>query len=359
MTEHMGRAAMEHDASRGSSPRSRSSREDELAHAGGSNQTPTLGSGDFTYRPVPDWPRLPKGWVLSDGAGVGVDKLDRVYLFHRGNPPVLVFDRDGNLEDAWGHGVFTRPHAVHIAPDDTIFLTDDGDHSVRQCTPQGRVLLTIGRPGQPSAAHSGEPFNRCTHTALSPGGDIYVSDGYGNARVHKFAPDGRHLFSWGGPGTGPGEFNLPHNITCDDDGWVYVADRENHRIQVFDPLGRFETQWHNLHRPSGLFTARGSRPLSYVAEIGPYLGGNLGWPNLGPRISILSADGDVMVRLCVEPSAGTDPGQFISPHSIALDSSGAIYVGDVAFTGWPSLFPHRPLPEKLPLIQKFVKVSSD
>ena len=94
--------------------------------------------------------------------------------------------------------------------------------------------MTIGTPGKPAPAFSGDPFNRCTHTALSPKGEIYVSDGYQNARVHKYAPDGKLLLSWGEPGTAPGEFNLVHNIACDDDGWVYVADRENHRVQVFD-----------------------------------------------------------------------------------------------------------------------------
>jgi len=102
---------------------------------------------------------------------------------------------------------------------------------------EGKVLMTLGMPGKPAPYMSGEPFHRCTHTALSPTGDLYVSDGYGNSRVHKYSPDGKLLMSWGGPGTDPGEFNIAHNITCDADGWVYVADRENHRVQVFDGNG--------------------------------------------------------------------------------------------------------------------------
>ena len=102
---------------------------------------------------------------------------------------------------------------------------------------------------------SGEPFHRCTHTALSPKGEIYVSDGYGNARVHKYSPDGKLLMSWGEPGTDPGQFNIVHNIVRDGDGWVYVADRENHRVQVFDGNGKYETQWNNMHRPCGLYHA--------------------------------------------------------------------------------------------------------
>jgi sugar lactone lactonase YvrE len=135
-----------------------------------------------------------------------------------------------------------------MAPDDTMFLTDDGGHFVRKVTMDGKILLELGVPGKPAPFMSGEPFHRCTHTALSPRGEIYISDGYGNARVHKYSPDGKLLMSWGEPGTGEGEFNIVHNICCDADGWVYVADRENHRVQVFGGNGKYETQWKNLHR---------------------------------------------------------------------------------------------------------------
>jgi hypothetical protein len=245
-----------------------------------------------------------------------------------------------------------------MGPDDTIFCTDDGDHSVRQCTLDGKVLLTLGSPGEPAPYQSGRPFNRCTHTAHAPNGDFYVSDGYGNARIHKYAPDGRHLFSWGEPGTEPGQFNLPHNIVCDAEGYVYVADRENHRIQVFDGKGKYVAQWNNLHRPSGLFMTQGRCPLCIVGEIGPYLRANFGWPNVGPRVSILSHDGRLLSRIDASPSAGTGPGQFISPHGIAADSRGDIYVGEVSYTGWPSLFPDEPIPKGLRCLQKFVKVGA-
>lgn len=315
-----------------------------------------LGQAEHSYRVDEGWGRLPEGWTLGDVAAVGVDARDFVYVFHRGPHPMIVFDRDGNFVRSWGDGTFSRPHGISMAPDGTIFCTDDGDHSVRQCTLDGKVLMTIGTPGRPSRAHGGQPFCRCTHTAHSPQGDIYVSDGYGNARVHKFAPDGRHLFSWGGPGTGPGEFNLPHNIACDEDGLVYVADRENHRVQVFDGDGRYVAQWTDLHRPSAFFMTRGPCPLCYAGEIGPYLEANRGWPNVGPRISILSREGRVLARLAREPAAGAGPGQFISPHGIAVDSRGDIYVGEVARTGWPSLFPDEPVPPGLRSLKKLVKV---
>jgi len=229
-----------------------------------------LGTDGYRYQVAEDWAKLPDGWKWdADVAAVGVDAHDNVYAFSRGAHPMIVFDRNGNFLRSWGEGVFIRPHGVHMAPDGTVFLTDDGDHTVRQCTLEGRVLLTLGIPGKPAPYMSGEPFHRCTHTALSPQGDIYVSDGYGNSRVHKYSPDGKLLFSWGEPGTDPGQFNIAHNICCDPDGWVYVADRENHRIQVFDGNGKYETQWNNMHRPSGLYMETGTRtPRFFVGEIG-------------------------------------------------------------------------------------------
>lgn len=305
------------------------------------------------------WERLPDGWELGDVAAVGVDRCDRVYVFNRGRHPMIVFDRDGNFLSSWGEGSFARPHGIHMGPDDTIYCTDDGNHAVHQCTLEGKVLLTIGIPGRPAPSFSGAPFHRCTHTALSPHGDIYVSDGYGNARVHKFSAGGKLLLSWGEPGTDPGQFNLPHNIGCDADGWVYVADRENHRVQVFDGNGKYETQWNNMHRPSGLYMTPGKCPLCYIGELGPYLPVNRGMPNLGPRLSILNHEGKLLARLVRVPPAGTSPGQFLSPHGIAVDSRGDIYVGDVASVAWPSLFPERPMPRPLRRMQKLIKVGRD
>lgn len=318
--------------------------------------TVTLGTGEFTYRVSEGWGTLPPGWHFGDIGGVSVDRHDRVYVFNRGEHPMVVFDRDGNFLSSWGEGIFRRPHATHMGPDDTIYCTDDGDHTVRKCTLSGNVLLTIGIPGRPAPFMSGFPFHRCTHTALSPQGDIYVSDGYGNARIYKYSPDGRLLMSWGEPGTDPGQFNLPHNICCDVDGWVYVADRENHRVQVFDGNGKFETQWHNMHRPSALYLTPGKCPICYLGEIGPYLRSNRGTPNLGPRLSILTHEGKLIARLGNVPSAGTAPGQFLSPHGITVDLHGDIYVGEVSVTAWPSLFPEQPMPVPLRSLQKLEKI---
>ena len=194
--------------------------------------------------------------------------------------------------------------------------------------------MTLGIPGEPKPYMSGEPFHRCTHTALSPQGDLYVSDGYGNARIHKYTPDGKLLMSWGEPGTDPGQFNIPHNICCDPDGWVYVADRENHRVQVFDGNGKFETQWNNLHRPNGMCMAAGRDPLFYIGEGGPSGEINRDWPNIGPRVSIHTSKGKVLARLG-KMHAGLAPGQFTSPHGIAVDGHGNIYVGELSGRSWP------------------------
>ena len=294
----------------------------------------------------------PTGWSFKEIGAVGTDAHDRVYVFNRGEHPMIVFDRDGNFLRSWGEGVFPRAHGIFMAPDDTVWLTDDGDHSVRQCTLDGKILLTLGTPGTPAPFMSGQPFHRCTHTAMSPSGDIYVSDGYGNASVHKFDPKGRHLLSWGTSGTGPGEFNLVHNVVCDDDGWVYVADRENHRIQVFDGNGKYETQWNSLHRPCALFMTRGKCPLCYVGELGPGMPVNRLYPNLGARVSILDNTGKRLAWIGAD-RPGLGAGEFTAPHGIAVDSHGDIYVGEVSWTNWPTTFPDDERPDSPRCLQKF------
>jgi DNA-binding beta-propeller fold protein YncE len=315
-----------------------------------------VGEGDYRYEQLDTWAKPPPGLVLGEVGAVGVDKQDNVYVFNRGDHPMMVFDREGNFVRAWGEGLFPRAHGLHMAPDGTVFLTDDGDHTVRQCTLDGKVLLTIGVPGKPAKFMSGEPFHRCTHTALSPSGDIYVSDGYGNARVHKYASDGRHLMSWGECGTQPGQFNLVHNITCDPDGWVYVADRENHRIQVFDGNGKYEAQFNNLHRPCALFQPYCSCPICYVGELGPATRTNRDYPNLGPRLSIIDNKGNLLARIGgLLP--GIAEGDYMGPHGLAVDSRGDIYVAEVSHTQWRQYFPEQPMPPDLRVIRKLRKLS--
>ncbi|HAL46486.1 MAG: hypothetical protein FI707_17205 [SAR202 cluster bacterium] len=309
-----------------------------------------LGSGQFTYELVVDWEKLPPGYRWREVAGVITDSKNNVYVFNRGDHPMMVFDSDGNFIKSWGEGVFTRAHGVTLGPDETLYCTDDGDHTVRQCTLDGEVLMTIGVPGQPAGLFSGEPFNRCTHVALDPdNGDLFVSDGYGNSRVHKYTPDGKLIKSWGEPGADAGQFNIAHNIATDRDGYVYVADRENHRIQVFDRNGNFETMWANVHRPCGIYISDDQRV--YVGELGWGMAVNRELPNIGPRISVLNTSGKVLARL--GNGYGLEPGQFIAPHGICLAPDKSIYVGEVAHT---NISHNSTPPDNVRSFQKLAKV---
>ena len=316
-----------------------------------------LGAGKHRYRVVENWAKLPDGWEFKDVAAVAVDSKDRVYCFNRGEHPMIVFDREGNFIRSWGEGTFPRAHGLHVDANDILYCTDDRGHVVRKCTTEGKVLLELGVPGQPSPYMSGTPFHRCTHTALSPRGDIYVSDGYGNARVHKFSPGGKLLKSWGEPGTDPGQFNIVHNIVTDPEGWVYVADRENHRVQVFDGNGRYETQWVNMHRPCALYCCRGKKPQFVIGELGPGMTVNRNHPNIGPRLSFVDAKGKLVARLGGENGPGLEPGKFIAPHGLAMDSRGDIYVGEVSYTEFPRLFPEQKIAWRMRSLQKLEKLA--
>src|SRR5205823_8313349 len=181
--------------------------------------------------------------------------------------------------------------------------------------------------------------------------------GAGLARIHKFSLDGKLLSSWGEPGTDPGQFNIPHNICCDPDGWIYVADRENHRVQIFDGNGRWETQWNYLHRPNGMCLARGSNPLCYIGEGGPSGEINRNWPNIGPRVSIHTTKGHEIVARLGNPHAGIAPGQFTSPHGIAVNSRGDIFVGELSGRSW-GRFSKDPPPAKRRVIHRLRKIAA-
>jgi DNA-binding beta-propeller fold protein YncE len=302
------------------------------------------------YRVIEGWGKLPDGWSFVEGTAVAVDSRDNVFVFNRGAHPVIVFDRHGTFLRSWGEGMVSRAHGITIGPDDSVWLTDDGNHTIRQFTPDGKLLLTIGDPDKPAELQGGKPFNRPTHVALCPRtGSVYISDGYGNSRVHKYDPRGRHVLSWGEGGTDPGCFNVPHNIATDADGLVYVADRENHRIQIFDGTGTYQGQWNNLHRPCGLFADRKNGGLLYVGEIPTSLAVNASVPNLGARVSVLSAKGDLVCRFGGR-FHGEKPGEFVAPHGLATDSRGDLYVAEVSYTFKGQ---HETPPREIRSLQKF------
>jgi len=291
-----------------------------------------LGNSDFRYEVDTEWHKLPGGWSLREVADVEVDGEDNVYVFNRGAHPMIVFDKDGKFLKSWGENLFTRAHGVTLGPDGNLWCVDDKDHTVRKCTLDGKVLLTIGAPNKPAPYQSGKPFNRPTKVAFDADGDLYISDGYGNARVHRYTEKGEYRGSWGEYGTDPGQFNLVHSVCTDAKGKVYIADRENHRVQIFDPEGKYITQWNNMHRPCGIHI---KDKLCYVGELPSHLPVNADYPNIGCRVSIYDLKGKLLARLGA-PHFGEGPDQFIAPHGIAVDSRGDIYLGEVSWTSWSS-----------------------
>jgi DNA-binding beta-propeller fold protein YncE len=302
----------------------------------------TLACGEAGYDADDRWAQLPRGWSWTEATAVATDSRDRVFVFNRGDHPVMVFNRDGSFVTAWGEGVFARPHGITIGPDDAVYCTDDLDHTVRKFTPDGKLLMTLGVSGRPSDTgatsidfrtiqRAGPPFYFPTNVALSASGEIYVSDGYGNARVHKFAPDGKLLLSWGEPGSGPGQFHVPHGLAVSPDGAIVVADRENSRIQAFSQDGAFISQQRDIARPCQVaFDAAGNL---YVAELG-YRAGM--WPGTsapspdatGGRVSVFDPDGKLLSRWGGGENP-TAPGDFFAPHDICIDSQGDLYVAEV------------------------------
>ena len=291
-----------------------------------------VGSGEFRYEALETWPTLPDGRRLIETPGVAVDSQDEVYAFSRNTEhPIMVFDRDGNFLRGFGQGIFSnRTHGILIGPDDTVYCADDGIHTISKFTRDGELLMTIGTPGQSTEIWGGEPFNRPTHAAVSKKtGDIFISDGYGNFRIHKYSAQGDYVTSWGEPGIDPGQFLRPHNIAVDDDDRVIVADREAHRVQLFDPEGNFLEVWNNIHLPNGMTI--GPDKNIYIGELPGMTREEVTPPGMGHRISILSPEGELLARFG-HPEEGEEPGKFIAPHGIGVDSHGDIYVGEVSYT---------------------------
>jgi DNA-binding beta-propeller fold protein YncE len=328
----------------------------------------TVGSGAFRYEVVEGWEQLPEGWTHRDVAGVGVDSQDRVYLITRGTPRVIVYGKDGAFLSAWGEDQFTeRTHGITIGPDDSVYCVDDGGHCVKKFTSDGKLLLTLGT-GQPSdtgydgsnvasITHGGPPFNRPTNVAVAPNGELYVSDGYGNCRVHRFSASGELLQSWGTPGTGAGEFNLPHGIWVLPDERVLVADRENDRIQVFSPSGEYITEWLDVQRPTQIYS-RGDG-LVYVSEL-QWMPGQQSFRNgtadnrVPARVSVYNESGELQGRLEELEAGPCAAGSVGAPHSLAVDSEGSIYVGEVTYT---FLVSRGHAPADCHMFQKFARVS--
>jgi sugar lactone lactonase YvrE len=257
------------------------------------------GSGDYRYHVIPDWGRGPAG-VPAFGlvSMVACDASDRVYVFQRApDPMMLVFEPDGRLVRRWGETAFRHPHGVWIGPDQTVYCTDRDTHLVTQWSLDGQLLRTWGTPNQPGAP--GAPFNEPTRAFATTDGTLFVSDGYGQHRVHRFAADGRLLNSWGEKGTGPGQFGWPvHSVWVDARGRVLIVDRQNNRVQHFTPEGAYLGEWGDLISPNDLYIAPDN--TIYLAEG-------------GRRVTVMTLDGEILSRWGEQ---GDAPGQFAaSPHS--------------------------------------------
>ena len=308
------------------------------------------GPHKIEYEVLEGWEKLPEGWSFTEVAGIGVDSKDRVYVFNRGDHPMIVFDKEGQFLSAWGEGVFTNPHGIFIDRTDHIWCADNFDHTVRKFTTSGELLMTLGDTENPSdtgfklnespVCCGAGPFNMVTNAAVGPDGDLFIADGYGNARVHRYSSDGSLKHSWGEPGSGPGEFNLPHAIAVDRSGRVFVADRENSRIQIFSSNGEYLKEWTWTNRPCDLFIDE--QENLYIAELGWSVPikktkhfNMMGSAPIGhdpiARVTICDLDGKIQSRFGgPEPLL---PGNFIQPHGIWADSRGDLYVGEVVKTG--------------------------
>ena len=281
----------------------------------------TVGTGKYTYTLDENWAKLPEGWEMPAAAVAG-DSQDRIYCFNRdADHPIVIFDREGNYLSSWGAGLIAFAHAILLDPEDNVWLVDRNNHQVMKFTSDGELLMTIGAKGFrsdtgvapddlsstafQSVTHGGDPFNMPAGIAFNTGGDIFIADGYANARVHRFNAQGQHIMSWGEPGTGPGEFNLPHGVWIDRQGRVLVADRENDRVQVFNQDGDHLDTWPTKLIGPALFCVDDD-DVVYIPE------------HNGGLVSILTLEGERLAQWGSELHR--------SCHGIWVDSHKDLYV---------------------------------
>ena len=281
-----------------------------------------VGSGEFRYEMEPDWPKMmPHGWRFGLASDVDTDSQDRVWVYSRGNHPITVWSLSGDLLGSWGEGFFKEPHGMFIDKSDNIWLTEKQRHIVTKHNSVGEILLELGQRdyAQVTVTPHGEhglPFNSPSGVAIAPDGKIFVADGYGNRRVHRFSPEGKLELSWGTPGTGEGEFALIHKVAVADDGRVFICDRENNRIQIFTQNGEYIEQWTDVAGPGDVYF--GSGGVVYVVE-----------QSEGSGVSIFTLDGELITRW-----RGMNPEKVLgAAHGICTDSQGNIFVAEI---GQPS-----------------------
>jgi DNA-binding beta-propeller fold protein YncE len=269
----------------------------------------------YKYEVIRDFFKSPDGEPFGLISRVAADDQDRIYVFQRRDPPVVVFDaQTGKHLASWGAGEVTDPHGLKIVGD-TAYTTDRIDSVCKSFSLDGKVKLQLGTPGQASdtghienwlVERAAGPFNHPTEMMKHPNGDIYVTDGYQNARVHRFSADGKLKTSWGAPGKGPGQFHLPHSIAFDDAGNLMVCDRSNRRIQIFTPDGEYLREWTGMGGPNDI--SRGKDGNYYIAE--QEADGNPSY------CTVRSPTGEVLAKM-----------ESRHVHGIGVDSQGNIYAG--------------------------------
>ena len=292
---------------------------------------------NLAYQRVANWPQLPPSYILGNPTAIAIDKHNHLFIFHRGQrtwpwigslakdkipaPTVLVLDRlSGKIIDQWGDHLFSMPHGLTIDEQGNIWVTDVALHQVFKFSPDGKRLLTLGEEGV--EGNDKTHFNKPTGIAVAKDGSFYVSDGYGNARVVKFSATGQYLFEWGTKGRGAGQFRTPHGIDLDSLGNVYVADRDNSRIQVFDSAGIFISSIPgNMGNICAVHIDKLSAKMIAVDDVSFFKIIHRGsdimiWDNAGKTFNRFGR------------STG-DAGQSSWYHDVAIDADGNIYACDI------------------------------
>lgn len=283
------------------------------------------------YSPVENWAQLPVGIQWGQVIAVDPDAHGNIWIFHRADPAVLEFDPSGKLLKSFAKGMFVQAHGLAIDRDGNIWVSDsqgkDGKgHQVFKFSPEGKVLMTLGRAG--IAGNGPDTFNGPSDVVVAPDGDIFVADGHGaetNARIAKFSKDGKFIKAWGKKGSGPGEFDTPHSIVMDSRGRLFVADRGNSRIQIFDQDGKFIDQWKQFGRPSGLFISKDDTLYSVDSQSDEKT--NPGFKR-GIRVGSVK---DGVVKAFI-PDVNSDPAIALA-EGVTADAKGDIYAAGVSSMG--------------------------
>jgi len=295
---------------------------------------------EIPYESVPNLLKLPPNLYLGEGIGVATNSKGHIFVYTRSQRTRLFeFDKSGNFIRETGEGLygFVFAHAVRVDSEDNIWAVDEGSNMVIKFNPEGRVLMTLGRRPEPVDAIAGPPpqlpaanpgkyvFDRPTDVGWDPAGNIFISDGYGNSRVVKYDKNGRYITSVGSKGSQPGQFNLPHTLAVDAKGNVYVGDRSNRRIQVFDDDLTFKTIYDNVGAPWELCVSPG--PHQYLFSSNSYPDGNDSTlATVTGEVYKMELDGTIVGKF---GKAGKQLGEFSGLHEIDCRNPDELFISEI------------------------------